>query len=64
MLATGKVKVGLPILEASAGEEEIITDGVVVADGYDPKIITSTSTNTPYVEPEEPPKMYGKLNQM
>ena len=62
MLATNKVTVGLPILGAVAGEEEIIKGGVVVAQGYDPIVITPTAENTP--TPEEPPKMYGILTQM
>jgi hypothetical protein len=61
-LATGQVTAGLPILEATAGEEKIISGGVVVAEGYDPIVITPTAENTP--PPEDPPKMYGKLNQM
>ena len=65
MLATAGVKVGLPILEATAGEEKIITDGVVVADGYDPIIITTTPTNTPEEsEVAIPPRIYGSLTQM
>jgi hypothetical protein len=46
-MATGKLSVGMGILEASAGDVIIVTDGVVVADGYDPIIITPTVTNTP-----------------
>ena len=66
MLATAGVKVGLPILEATAGEEKIITDGVVVADGYDSIIITTTPTNTPEGDSgvATPPRMYGSLTQM
>ena len=41
--ATGKVDVGLPILDVSLGENgdtRVISDGVVSAEGYDPIIIT------------------------
>ena len=59
-LATNQVAVGLPIMDAVAGDEQIVSAGVVVANGYDPIVITSTPENSP--PPEDPPKMYGKLN--
>lgn len=36
---------GAPILDVSAGDDDIISDGVVTAAGYEPVVITPTETN-------------------
>jgi len=42
MYATGKMDLGAPILDVATGEESVISGGMVVAEGFDPIIITKT----------------------
>jgi hypothetical protein len=46
MFANNQMNLGAPILDSSVNTVNIITDGVVTADGYSPIIITPTLTNT------------------
>lgn len=43
--ATGSVDLGAPILDVQSDDTAIIEDGVTVAEGFDPIVITQTVTN-------------------
>jgi len=45
MLANNQIDLGAPLLDSSLDSKMIIEDGKVVAEGYDPIIITPTATN-------------------
>ena len=47
MIAGGSLNFGAPILDITTNEQEMVTDGVVTAPGFDPVIITPTVTNMP-----------------
>lgn len=41
---------GAPVLDVQSGDEAIVSDGVLVAPGYQPVIITQTSSNQVYFQ--------------
>lgn len=45
LLALNKLYYGAPILDSTVATKRIIKDGMVVAQGYDPIMITKTNTN-------------------
>lgn len=44
--AEGKVDLGAPILDVAAGEEKVVSDGVVTAVGFTPVVLVKTATNS------------------
>merc|ERR1711939_556412 len=44
--AEGTVNLGAPILDVAAGKEKVVADGVVTAQGFKPKVLTKTPTNS------------------
>jgi len=47
LITSNKLNIGAPVLDVTTNEQEVVTDGVVTAAGYDPIIITPTVTNMP-----------------
>jgi hypothetical protein len=61
MIATGKVELGMGILDVTQSGEEIVQGGVVSAAGYQPIIITATPENTPPQEDNQDEKKNNLL---
>lgn len=46
LMAKGKLDLGAPILDSTVGGGSIVQNGVVTAEGFEPIIITQTTTNS------------------
>jgi len=44
-ISTGKLNFGAPILDANVAGDDLVEDGVVITPGYDPIILTKTTSN-------------------
>lgn len=58
MIASGGMNLGAPIVDFSQNTVAVVNDGILTADGYDPIVITSTSTNAGGVSTRVIPEGY------
>lgn len=56
LFVTAKIDLGAPVLDAANGEEPVVSDGIVAAEGYKPVVITETETNADWKEGDAIPQ--------
>lgn len=50
MFATGAMDLGAPVLDVQAGDVSVVSDGVLVAPGYKPVMLTVTASNKEFFQ--------------